>query len=87
MRKNAYKEVGFEDKLKDQVDFQDFEPIPEEVSLLDRLGYKNEQLYKNNVRELAIAKAGVQEFYVATSSGGAVTTKLTFTDGILTEVT
>ena len=87
MAKKEFKEVSFDTRLRDQVDLVDFEPEPTEVEAMDQLGFNKQPLFKVNVRELAIAVKGVQEFYVATTSGGAVTTKLTFTDGILTTVT
>lgn len=40
----------------------------------------------SNFESSVIPWSGIENFYVATSSGGAVTQKITFTDGILTDV-
>jgi len=51
-----------------------------------RLSQEQQLSYRQRLR-LDNALQGTKEYYVSLTSGGAVTTKLTFKDGILTTVT
>lgn len=81
------KEVKFDENLKNEVHLDNIDVVERSKELIDSLGFAKRPLERTNIEDLNRAVPGVQEFYVATSSGGSPTTKLTFTNGILTSVT
>lgn len=81
------KEVEFGEKLKGEKGFDNMDPVALQTTQVDQLGSTTEPLNRKNVRELARGLAGLKVYYVADTSAGSPTRKLTFQDGILIKET